>query len=163
MPGTPAGSSDRLSPTARQRYERMLKAASAQRRDGESDAMALSRWITETSAGRAAYAEDRHAALTEACKVYRRGSQVALSSDTGRLTDDDDGPESAADPMPEDDQLDDDADPEAAYRALMRTAEKLSAKEGVTQAQAFEKLLAAREPRLRTLVKCARGAVIRRL
>ena len=30
--------------------------------------MALTRWIT-TPAGKAAYAEDRHAALTEACKV----------------------------------------------------------------------------------------------
>ena len=52
----------------------MQKAADAQRRDGETDAMALSRWITETPAGKAAYAEDRHAALTEARKVYRRGS-----------------------------------------------------------------------------------------
>jgi hypothetical protein len=65
--------------------------------------------------------------------------------------------------VPAEDQFDKYDDPEAAYRALMRTAEKLSAKEGVTQAQAFEKLLATREPRLRTLVKCARGAVIRRL
>jgi hypothetical protein len=54
----PSGvSSDRLSPTARQRYERMQKAANAQRRDGESDAMALTRWITDTPAGKAAYAK----------------------------------------------------------------------------------------------------------
>jgi hypothetical protein len=77
----------------------MQKAANAQRRDGETDAMALSRWITETPAGKAAYAEDRHAALTEACKVYRCGSRDVASSDTGRPTDDDDG-ESAADPVP---------------------------------------------------------------
>ena len=75
-PAPSGGSSDRLGPTARQRYERMQKAASAQRRDGETDAMALARWITDTPAGKAAYSEDRHAALTEACKVYRRSSQV---------------------------------------------------------------------------------------
>jgi hypothetical protein len=98
--------------------------------------------------------------LTEACKVYRRGSRDAASSDTGRLTDDDDDRESAADPVPAEDQFDDDDDdddPEAAYRALMRTAEELSAERGITQAQAFEKLLIAREPGLRSLVKCARG------
>jgi hypothetical protein len=121
-------------------------------------AMAFNRWITQTAAGKTAYAEDRHAALTEACKVYRRGSQVAPSSETGRPTDDDDDPESAADPMAAEDQIDDDADdPEAAYRALMRKAEELAAQRGITQAQAFEKLLTAREPELRSLVKCARG------
>jgi hypothetical protein len=142
---------------ARQRYERMQKAANAQRRDGESEAMALSRWIIETPAGKAAYAEDRHAALTEACKVYRRGSRDAAPSDAGRPTDDDDDPESAADPMPAEDQIDDDDDPEAASRALMTKAEELAAELGITQAQAFEKLLVAREPGLRSLVKCARG------
>ena len=69
--------------------------------------MALSRWITDTREGKAAYAEDRHAALTEACKVYRRGSRDAASSDTGRLTDDDDGPESGADPTAAEDQIED--------------------------------------------------------
>jgi hypothetical protein len=133
----------------------MQKAADAQRRDGETDAMALSRWITDTPAGKAAYAEDRHAALTDACKAYRRGSQVVPPSDTGRLTDD--GPESAADPMAAEDQIDDDSDPEAAYRALMTRAEELAAERGITPAQAFEKLLVAREPELRSLVKCARG------
>jgi hypothetical protein len=49
----------------------MQKAANAQKRDGESDAVAFSRWITHTAAGKTAYAEDRHAALTDACKVYR--------------------------------------------------------------------------------------------
>jgi hypothetical protein len=146
-PAPSGGSSDRLGPTARQRYERMQKAADAQRRDGESDAVALSRWITETPAGKAAYAEDRHASLTEACKVYRRGAPVAPSSDTGRLTDDDDDPDSAADPMPAEDQFDDDDDdPEAAYRALMRKAGEFAAEQGISQAQAFEKLLVAREP-----------------
>src|SRR5580700_1262855 len=52
-------------------FERMQKAANAQKRDGESDAVAFSRWITHTAAGKTAYAEDRHAALTDACKVYR--------------------------------------------------------------------------------------------
>ena len=119
-PAPSDGSSDRLGPTARQRYERMQKAADAQRRDGETDAMAFNRWITQTAAGKTAYAEDRHAALTEACKVYRRGSRDAASSETGRLTDDDEDPDSAADPMPAEDQFDDeDDDPEAAYRALM--------------------------------------------
>jgi hypothetical protein len=46
-PSPSGGSSDRLSPAARQRFERMQKAAGAQRRDGESDAMALARWITD--------------------------------------------------------------------------------------------------------------------
>jgi hypothetical protein len=157
-PAPSGGTSDRLGPTARERSERMQKAADAQRRDGETDAMALSRWITETPKGKAAYAEDRHLALTEACKVYRRGSGVAPSSDTGRLTDDDDDPDSAADPMAAEDQIDDDDDdPEAVYRALMAKAEQLGAEQGITQAQAFEKLLVAREPELRTLVKCARG------
>jgi hypothetical protein len=156
-PAPSDGSSDRRGPAARQRYERMQKAASAQRRDGETDAMALSRWITDSPAGKAAYAEDRHAALTEACKAYRRGSRVAPSSETGRLTDDDDDPDSAADPMPAEDQVDDDDDPEGAYRALMRKAEEVAAERGITQAQAFEKLLVAREPGLRSLVKCARG------
>jgi hypothetical protein len=157
-PAPSDGSSDRLGPTARQRYERMRKAADAQRRDGETDAMALSRWISDTPAGRSAYLEDRHASLTEACKVYRRGSRDAASPDTGRLTDDDDDPDSAADPMPAEDQFDDDDDdPEAAYRALMRKAEWLAAERGITQAQAFEKLLVARKPELRSLVKCARG------
>jgi hypothetical protein len=156
-PATSGGSSDRLGPTARQRFERMQKAADAQRRDGESDAMALSRWITDTPAGKAAYAEDRHLALTEACKVYRRGSQVAPSVETGPPTDDDDHPDSVADPIAAEDQFDDDDDPEAAYRALMTKAEQLAAERGITQAQAFEKLLVAREPQLRTLVKCARG------
>jgi hypothetical protein len=118
--------------------------------------MAFNRWITETPAGKAAYAEDRHVALTEACKVYRRGSRDAASSDTGRPPDDDDDTDSAADPTAADDQIDDD-DPEAAYRALMAKAERLAAERGVTQAQAFEKLLVARGPELRSLVKCARG------
>ena len=49
--------------------------------------------------------------------------------------------------MAAEDQIDDDADdPEAAYRALMRKAEELAAQRGITQAQAFEKLLTAREP-----------------
>jgi hypothetical protein len=39
-----------------------------------------------------------------------------------------------------------DDDPEAAYRALMGRAEELAAERGITQAQAFEKLLVAREP-----------------
>jgi hypothetical protein len=89
--------------------------------------------------------------LTEARKVYRRGSEIAPSSE-----DDDDDPDSAADPMPAEDQIDDD-DPEAAYRALMTKAEELAAERGITPAQAFEKLLVAREPGLRGLVKCARG------
>jgi hypothetical protein len=135
----------------------MQKAADAQRRDGETHAMALSRWITETPAGKAAYAEDRHAALTEARKVYRRGSRDAASSDTVRPTDDDDDPEAVGDPTPAEDQCDDDDDPEAAYRALMGRAEELAAERGITPAQAFEKLLIAREPELRSLVKCARG------
>jgi hypothetical protein len=139
----------------------MQKAADAQRRDGETDAMALSRWTAETPAGKAAYAEDRHAALTEACKAYRRGSRVVPSSDTGRLTDDDDDPDSVADPMPAEDQLDDNDEPEAAYRALMWKAEELAAERGITPAQAFEKLLVAREPQLRSLVKCARGMLTR--
>src|SRR5271165_2788928 len=92
----------------------MQKAANAQRRDAETDAMALSRWITETPAGKAAYAEDRHLALTEACKVYRRGSQVAPSVESGRPTDDDDDPGAAADPMAAEERFDDDDDPEAA-------------------------------------------------
>ena len=50
-----------------------------------------------------------------------------------------------------------DDDPEAAYRALMGRAEELAAERGITPAQAFEKLLVAREPELRSLVKCARG------
>jgi hypothetical protein len=137
-PAPSGGSSDRRSPTARQRFERLQKAANAQRRDGESDAMALSRWISDSPAGKAAYAEDRHAALTEASKIYRCGSKVAPSVETSPPTDDDD-------------------DPEAAYRALMRNAEEIAAERGITQAQAFEKLLVAREPELRTLVKCARG------
>jgi hypothetical protein len=95
--------------------------------------------------------------LTEACKVYRRGSRDAASADTGRLTDDDDDPDPAADPTAAEDQIDDDDDPEAAYRALMRKADGLAAERGITQAQAFEKLLVAREPELRSLVKCARG------
>jgi hypothetical protein len=154
-PAPSGGSSDRLGPTGQQRYERMLKAANAQRRDGETDAMAL----TETPAGKAAYAEDRHAALTEACKVYRRGTSVDPFSETGCLTDDDDDPESAADPVPAEDQIDDDDDddPEAAYRALMTKAEQIAAERGITPAQAFEKLLVDREPELRSLVKCARG------
>jgi hypothetical protein len=156
-PAPSDGSSDRLGPTARQRYDRMQKAASAQRRDGETDAMALSRWINDTPAGRSAYLEDRHAALTEACKVYRRGSRDAACSDSGGPTGDDDDPDSAADPIAAEDQVDDDADPEAAYRALMTKAEELAAERGITQAQAFEKLLVAREPELRRLVKCARG------
>jgi hypothetical protein len=49
--------------------------------------------------------------------------------------------------MPAEDQVDDD-DPEAVYRALMGKAEELAAKEGITQVQAFEKLLVAREPGL---------------
>ena len=91
------GPSDRRSPTARQRYERMQKAADAQRRDGETDTMALNRWIRDTREGRAAYAEDRHAALTEACKAYRRGSREAAeriaeaSSVFARVPDDDGG------------------------------------------------------------------------
>jgi hypothetical protein len=157
-PAPSDGSSDRRGLTARQRYERMQKAANAQRRDGETDAMALSRWISDTPAGKAAYVEDRHAALTEACKIYRRGSRDAASSDTGRLTDDDDDPDSVADPMPAEDQVDDDDDdPEAVYRAMMRKAEEFAVERGITQAQAFEKLLVAREPRLRSLMKCARG------
>ena len=162
-PAPSGGSSDRLGPTARQRYERMQTAADAQRRDGESDAMAFNRWITETPAGKAAYAEDRHAALTEAYKVYRRGSQVAASSDTGRLTDDGDDSDSAADPIVAEEQFDEDDDPEVAYRELMQKAEGLAAERGITPAQAFETLLVARQPELRSLVKCARGAVIRRL
>jgi hypothetical protein len=134
----------------------MQKAADAQRRGGESDAVAFSRWITDTPAGKAAYAEDRHAALTEARTVYRRGSQGAPSSDTGQLTDDDDR-DSAVDPIPAEDQIDDDDDPEAAYRALMRKAQEIAAERGITQAQAFERLLVAREPQFRTLLKCARG------
>jgi hypothetical protein len=73
--------SDRLSPAARQRFERMQKAANAQRRAEESDVMALSRWTSDSPAGKAAYAEDRHAALTEACKVYRRGSGCPVAGD----------------------------------------------------------------------------------
>ena len=61
------------------------------------------------------------------------------------------------DPTPAEDQCDDDDDPEAAYRALMGRAEELAAERGITPAQAFEKLLIAREPELRSLVKCARG------
>jgi hypothetical protein len=155
-PAPSGGSSDRLGPAARQRYDQMRKAADVQRRAGETDAMALSRWITETPAGKAAYLEDRHVSLTEACKVYRRGSQVAPSSDTGRLTDDDDDAEAVDDPTAAEDQIDDD-DPEAAYRAMMRKAEELAAERGVTPAQAFERLLVAREPGLRSLVKSARG------
>jgi class 3 adenylate cyclase len=60
------------------------------------------------------------------------------------------------DPIPAEDQMDDD-DPEAIYRAMMQNAEGLAAERGITQAQAFERLLVAREPGLRTLVKCARG------
>jgi hypothetical protein len=59
--------------------------------------------------------------------------------------------------MPAEDQIDDDDDPEAAYCALMRKAEEIAAERGITQAQAFERLLVAREPELRSLVKCARG------
>jgi hypothetical protein len=74
------------------------------------------------------------------------------------LTDDDDDLDSVADPVPVEDQLDDDGDdPEAAYRALMRKAEELAAARGTTQAQAFEKLLVDREPEWRSLLKCARG------
>ena len=51
-PAASDGMSDRLGPAARQRFERMQKAASAQRRDGETDAMALSRWISDTPRGR---------------------------------------------------------------------------------------------------------------
>jgi hypothetical protein len=58
------------------------------------------------------------------------------------------------DPIAAEDQVHDD-DPEAAYRALMEKAEKLAAQRGVTPAQAFEKLLVAREPELRR-----RGAVV---
>jgi hypothetical protein len=155
-PAPSDGSSDRLGPTARQRFDRMQKAANAQRRDGETDAMALSRWINDTPEGRSAYLEDRHLALTEACRVYRRGSRDAASSDTGRPTSDDDDPEAVDDPIAAEDQVDDD-DPEAAYRALMEKAEELAVQRGVTPAQAFEKLLVAREPELRRLVKCARG------
>jgi hypothetical protein len=156
-PAPSDGSSDRLGPTARQRFERMQKAANAQGQEGESDAMAFSRWIS-TPAGKVAYAEDRHAALTEACKVYRRGAPVAPSVKAGPSTDDDDYPDSAADPIPAEDQFDDDDDdPEAAYRALMRKAGEFAAEQGISQAQAFEKLLVAREPGLRSLVKCARG------
>jgi hypothetical protein len=80
--------------------------------------------------------------LTEACKAYRRGSQVAPSSETGRWTDDQDDPDSAADPMPAEDQIeDDDDDPEGAYRAMMTKAEELAAERGITQAQAFERML----------------------
>lgn len=50
-PAPSGGSSDQLGPTARPRYERMLKAANAQRRDGETDAMALSRWISGFATG----------------------------------------------------------------------------------------------------------------
>ena len=57
--------------------------------------------------------------------------------------------------MPAEDQIDD--DPEAAYGVMMRKAAEIAAERGITQAQAFEKLLVAREPGLRTLVKCARG------
>lgn len=39
----------------------------------------------------------------------------------------------------------------------MRKAEELAAERGITQAQAFEQLLVAREPELSSLVKCARG------
>ena len=39
----------------------------------------------------------------------------------------------------------------------MQKAEALAAERGITQAQAFEKLLVARKPELRSLVKCARG------
>jgi hypothetical protein len=60
-------------------------------------------------------------------------------------------------PIAAEDRIDDEDDPEAAYRALMRKAEGLAAEWGITQAQAFEKLLIAREPRWRSLVKCARG------
>jgi hypothetical protein len=96
--------------------------------------------------------------LTEACKAYRRGSRDAASSDTGRLTDEEDDPDAVDDPMPAADQIDDDNDdPEAVYRELMSKAAELAAEQGITQAQAFEKLLVAREPQLRTLVKCARG------
>ena len=45
----------------------------------------------------------------------------------------------------------------AVYRAMMRKAAELAAERGITQAQAFEKLLVAREPEFRSLVKCARG------
>jgi hypothetical protein len=155
-PNPSDGSSDRLGPTARQRYERMQKEANAQRRDRETDAMALSRWINDTPAGRSAYLEDRHASLTKASKVYRRGSRDAASPDTGCVTDDDDL-ESAADPMPAEDQIDYDDDPEAVYRTMMRKAEEFAVERGITQAQAFEKLLVAREPGLRSLVKSARG------
>ena len=100
--------------------------------------------------------EDRHASLTEACKAYRRGSRDAASSDTGRPTDDDDDLDSATDPIAAEDQVDDD-DPEAVYRSMMQKAEELAAERGITPAQAFEKLLVAREPELRILVKSARG------
>jgi hypothetical protein len=158
-PAPSGGSSDRLGPTARQRYERMQKVADAQRRDGETDAMALSRWITDTREGKAAYAEDRHAALTDACKVYRRGAPVAPSAETACLTDDDDDLESAADPIAAEDQLEDDDDPEAAYRELMWRAGELAAERGITQAQAFEKLLVAREPELEKFGEMRSGAV----
>ena len=90
-PAPSGGMSDRLGPTARRRYDRMQKAASAQKRDGETEAMALSRWITDTREGKAAYAEDRHAALTEACKVYRGGAAVADPTPAEDQCDDHDG------------------------------------------------------------------------
>jgi hypothetical protein len=65
--------------------------------------------------------------------------------------------------MPAEDQIDDDDDPEAAYRALMRKAEELAAERGITPAQAFEKLLVAREPRLRSLVKMKGVRCIRKV
>jgi hypothetical protein len=39
----------------------------------------------------------------------------------------------------------------------MGKAGEFAAEQGISQAQAFEKLLVAREPGLRSLVKCARG------
>ena len=55
------------------------------------------------------------------------------------MTDDRDDPESVADPIAAEDQLDDDDDdPEGAYRALMQKAEALAAERGITQAHAFE-------------------------
>jgi hypothetical protein len=110
----------------------------------------------ETSARRAS-----HAALTEARKVYRRGSKVAPSSETGRWTDDGDDPDSVADPMAAEDQIDDDDDPEAAYRALMRKEEELAAERRITPAQAFEN--ARRSPaRAEELGEMRSGAVTRR-
>jgi hypothetical protein len=136
----------------------LQKRANLQKRDGESDAQALERFITTTEAGRQAYRKERDSQLLACTKVYSPGVKVATSVQTGRETDDDAPPSVAEDPMAAADQ-DDDGDANDAYENLMDRARKEVMKgHFATEAVAFDALFKnARDPNLRALIKRAKG------